>query len=119
VRTEDERGDPSQSTLSYDRLRKLDRSRVTSKGSESNYVAILHDFTSENVSGDTLFKQSVFKQPAELNINFYSDNTSKFIARDTEVKYSLRKLATGLQNASVVFYSASENLFVGFWPIAE
>jgi len=67
-----------------------------------------YETTRANLTGQKLLEPGTFKQPANLTINFFSDEAKKLLARDDEVAYSLKKLAKGLRNDSLVYCSATD-----------
>jgi len=70
-------------------------------------LATFYKTTQANLTGQRLLEPGTFKQPANLTINFFSDEARKLLARDDEVAYSLKKLAKGLRNDSLVYSSAT------------
>jgi len=75
-----------------------------------NLIALqtFYETTQANLTGQRLLEPGTFKQPANLTINFFSDEAKKLLARDDEVAYSLKKLAKGLRNDSLVYSSATD-----------
>jgi hypothetical protein len=63
-----------------------------------------------NLSGSVLLHPETFRQPADVVLPLFSENTDKLLARDQEASYSLKKLAASLQNQSTVLYSPSAAL---------
>lgn len=73
-----------------------------------------YDMGSVEIKGDELFQPTQHKIPADISWPFFSKNTTRLLARDREESYSLKKLASSLENSSVVLHSPSEALLYDY-----
>ena len=73
-----------------------------------------YELTNETLTGRKLFDPSEYREPQPLLWSMYSENTSRLIANDEKLSYSLKKLANSLRNDSVVLHSPSEALLFDY-----
>jgi hypothetical protein len=81
-----------------------------------NLIVLQHFYDMNNVTltGNTLFSPSRLNSPTPLHVPLFSDQTSRLLAADESVSYSLNKLASSLQNDSVVLHSSSDAILYDY-----
>jgi hypothetical protein len=67
-----------------------------------------YDLANVSVIGERLHTASQLIEPEPFSWPLMSQNVTRLLAADTDMSYSLNKIATSLQNDSVVFHSPSE-----------
>ena len=93
----------------------LDQERV-SVAHAINLIMLqtFYDMENTKLNGSVLFQPESRIRANDIVLPLFSDNTTKLLASDQEASYSLRKLAAGLQNQSVVLHGPSEALLYDY-----
>jgi hypothetical protein len=81
-----------------------------------NLIILQHFYDMNNftLTGNTLFSPARLNSPTSLHIPLFSDQTSRLLAADESVSYSLNKLTSSLQNDSVVLHSSSDAILYDY-----
>ena len=73
-----------------------------------------YDYTNLSISGRNLFDQTEYKKLEEIHFPIFIENTTRYLANDQKISYSLKKLATSLENDSLILHSPSEALLLDY-----
>ena len=73
-----------------------------------------YDLANVTLTGNTLFSPNRTYTPAPLRLPIFGENTSRLLASDESIGYSLRKLVSSLANESIVLHSPSEAILYDY-----
>ena len=67
-----------------------------------------YDLSNHSLAGEPLLRADQLIQPQPVNWKLFSSNISRQLAADSELSYSLNKIADRFQNNSFIFHNPSE-----------